>query len=375
MRAGCDLQAVTGPGATGLGVSVRLLLDALAAHATHIQLVGLRPNERDAPLRGVRDRLLWEQWRLPRRIRQAHHAAPLDVFFSPALGAPLTCPVPLVVHVHDLIPLDEPAQFHGASSWYWRSLLPATWSHARLITVSNQSLVSEVAGRLPFPAERIRVVPYYADPRMAAALAALPEHVQESPAGQPPLFLTLASHEPRKNIELAIRAVTLLRAEGLIVQLKCIGAQTHHTERLRRLAEHTGTADQVDFIGYAGTPQVAGLLASCTALLFVSRREGYGMPPQEAQSIGCPVVLSDIPSHRAVYDDPARWELVPPELRQPPPFVAPDDPMELARLMRRLIEDGTYRDSLRLAGRAYQATFSAEATARALATVLAEAAG
>ena len=94
MRVAWDLQAVTGPGRTGLGVSVQFMLDALESGAPDVEVAGLRPNERDAALGGVGDRLAWEQWRLPAELRATHAARPLDLAYSPALGAPLFSPVP-----------------------------------------------------------------------------------------------------------------------------------------------------------------------------------------------------------------------------------------------------------------------------------------
>ena len=168
-----DLQAVTGPRPTGLGYSVQLLLDAYRAHGGpgggRADVCELRPNDRDEPLRGVPDRLAWEQWRLPRAVgRTLRYAArtkqaPPALLYCPALGAPLRCALPRVAHVHDLIPLADPGQFSGAARWYWTTLLPACWRRCRVLTVSNASLVDEVAERLRLPRERIHVVPYYAN--------------------------------------------------------------------------------------------------------------------------------------------------------------------------------------------------------------------
>jgi glycosyltransferase involved in cell wall biosynthesis len=108
------------------------------------------------------------------------------------------------------------------------------------------------------------------------------------------------------------------------------------------------------------------LLLKAVGLIFVSKLEGYGMPPQEAQALGRPVILSDIPCHRAVYDDPGRWAAVPIELREPPPFVDVNDVQSLASQMQRLLEDSAWRARLAAAGQAYEQTFSAQATGTAL---------
>jgi glycosyltransferase involved in cell wall biosynthesis len=74
---------------------------------------------------------------------------------------------------------------------------------------------------------------------------------------------------------------------------------------LRELAVECNVAPAVEFIGYQERRATVELLLGCTALLFVSHYEGYGMPPQEAQSIGCAAILSDIRCHREVYAEAA----------------------------------------------------------------------
>lgn len=370
MKVAWDLQAVTGPKPTGLGVSVRFLLEAWLAHAPGAEASGLRPNEEDRALIGVPDRLRWEQGRLPLALRRAR-AQGARVAYSPALGAPLIRPLPQVAHVHDLIPLHADSQFSGAAGWYWRTLLPYSWKRCNLLTVSNHTVADEIARRLAYPRGRIHVVPYYADPQVATVAAQLkPGYAQISADDAPgtPVFVTLASHEPRKNLDKAILALAVLKAEGITARLKLIGGHTPLTDGLRRLAEDYGVAGQVELPGYMGRGDAVRELLECTALLFISREEGYGMPPQEAQSIGVATVLSDIPCLRAVYADEERIAQLPPQLQLTPAFVPVDDPTQLALEMKRLIEDGKYRQRLRQAGLHYSATFSPQATALALAS-------
>jgi len=377
VRIAWDLQAVTGPRPTGLGVSVRLLLDAFRLHCPDVELRGLPPNLRDAPLRSVLDRVSWEQWRLPRDVARANAAKPLDLLYSPALGAPLRCRVPVVAHVHDLIALRYPEQFSGPAGWYWKRLLPETWRRCRAITVSNASLVDEVSQLLPYPRARIHVVPYYPDPELKPLAANVGDlagdpafdlrgDLQRIPANGERFFMTLASYEPRKNIELAIRALGLLKQRGLSARLVCAGLYSPHFERLRRLVSDCGVAELVRFADYLPPWEIVSYLRRATALLFVSRYEGYGMPPQEAQSVGCPVVLSDIACHRAVYADAQRLAMLPPELAVAPPLVGVDDAEALAQQMQRLLQDDAWRALLSRAGLAYCETFSAGATAQAL---------
>src|SRR5262249_21948974 len=55
-----------------------------------------------------------------------------------------------------------------------------------------------------------------------------------------------------------------------------------------------------------------GLLKTCTALINASRFEGQPNVVLEAMAAGCPLIVSDIPEHRAILDNESAL-LVPPE--------------------------------------------------------------
>jgi glycosyltransferase involved in cell wall biosynthesis len=256
--------------------------------------------------------------------------------------------------------------------WYWTKYLPACWRGCAAITVSNASLVDDVAQRLDFPRERIHIVPYYAAVPADHSSSSATRGLGSSKLSEA-YFLTLASHEPRKNLALAINALAELVSRGFRPRLVCAGGHTAYTVELQALAERLGVSELVQWPGYTDRSKTMELLRNATALIFVSLREGYGMPPQEAQALGTATILSDIPCHRAVYDDLSRWHSVDTELRTPPPFVSVDDSAALSQTMQRMIEDHEWRRCICESGLAYQRTFSANATATALRAAFANA--
>ncbi len=366
MKAACDWQAITGPRPTGLGVAVRFLMQALARHAPEVEILGLKPNAVDAPLSRVPDRLAWEQVRLPLALARARRTG-AQLAFTPALGAPLLSPLPRVAYVHDLIPLKQPGHFTGPARWYWSTLLPATWRNCQALAVSNQLIADELADLLAYPRERIFLAPYYIDPTLHDIASELYAHGKVArPAGAGAVFLTVGSHELRKNLELPIRALALFNREHPPARLVITGAENAHTTTLRRLAHECGVAEHIEFTGYLDRRQLVQLLLTATALVFASLAEGFGLPPLEAQSVGCPAILSDIPVLRAVHADPIRLARIAPEHRCPPPFVQVSDAAGLAGEMRRLAADASYRTRLARAGEVYAATFIPQDTARGL---------
>lgn len=333
---------MTGPRPTGLGNAVRLLWNAAQADLGGMENIPLRPDEQDRGLSSVPSRVAWEQLRLPAAAAARGAGSQRgDLLFSPALGTPLCPPCPLIANVNDLIPLHYRQQFRGIAGWYWKTLLPACWRHARIITVSNASLVAEVSEGLGYPAQQIRIVPYYPNPALAEAAA----RIREQGAGQEerrrPVFVTLGSHEPRKNLELAIQATARLRSRGVEAELVCIGAHNAYSRRLEALAATLDLGAAVHFPGYLSLADTAKQLLSATALLSPSFCEGFGLPPLEAMSIGCPAIVSDIPCHRAVYGRPAGASA---EGGDPPgTFVDPRNPSALTDAMHRMAEEPVWR--------------------------------
>ncbi|MDQ3023416.1 MAG: glycosyltransferase family 4 protein [bacterium] len=367
MRVAWDLQAITGPKPTGLGVSVNMLLQATQEHAPEVKVIGLRPNELNQPLIGVFDRLKWEQWRLPQALRRLRGPRTPELLYSPALGAPLGSPVPVIAHVHDLIPLVYPRQFSGAAGWYWKELLPYTWRHCRALTVSNESVADDIVRLLRCPRQNIHVVPYYPEPEFRQLAAEI--RGDKNAGVTRPKFICLGTHEPRKNFDLAIRAVSLLTSQPSFTgaELLIIGMRTEHTAQLEQLAAAVVPNGVVTFsTDYLTRREVVRELLGATALVFPSRYEGFGMPPLEAMSIGCPVILSDIDAHRKVYADAERWGLIAESEAVLPAFVGVDDKGALAGAMKRLIDDAAWREALVRSGLAYSATFKPQQTAAAL---------
>ena len=82
-------------------------------------------------------------------------------------------------------------------------------------------------------------------------------------------------------------------------------------------------------------------------LVFPSLYEGFGLPPLEAMSFGCPVITSNVASLPEVCGDAAL-------------YIDPHDTDNLADTLEKLIGDRSLRDKLSLAGKNRADLFSQE---------------
>ncbi len=111
--------------------------------------------------------------------------------------------------------------------------------------------------------------------------------------------------------------------------------------------------DDVRYAGYVTDPELRALYEQAVALVFPSYYEGFGLPPVEAMTCGCPVIISDQPALVEMAGAAA--------LR-----CGVDDVEELARLMRLVHDDPKRRAAMIAAGRARAARFTWQSTARTL---------
>lgn len=90
-------------------------------------------------------------------------------------------------------------------------------------------------------------------------------------------------------------------------------------------------SDNLVLPGRLSDADVAGLMGAARAFIFPSIYEGFGIPPLEAMSNGCPALASTAEAVMKVCADAAG-------------YFEPHDDAELARLMRQLlVEDATSR--------------------------------
>jgi glycosyltransferase involved in cell wall biosynthesis len=115
----------------------------------------------------------------------------------------------------------------------------------------------------------------------------------------------LGAHRPRKNLPLAVAAISLLRDRGAAVKLVVTGNIDPLFEGL--------IADSREFVKCAGVlpkARVFRLLKGAVGLVFPSLYEGFGFPMLEAMAAGCPVLALDTAINREIAGEGA-WFLPP----------------------------------------------------------------
>ena len=287
-----------------------------------------------------------------------------DVVHAPTLLAPPRRRTPLVVTVHDAVPWTHPETLTVRGVAWHRRMGALVARHADAVVVPTAAVADDLTRALPaLRGERVRVVGEGVGeglrlPGDEAEVAARARRLGLPVGGY---LLTLATLEPRKGLDVALRALAHPDAPDLT--LLVAGQPGWGGVDLEREAARLGLAPgRVRLLGRVGDADLAVLLARATALLAPARSEGFGLPVLEAMAAGTPVVTSDAPA------------LV--EVGGGAPLVVPrEDAAALAAAAALLATDPDERSRRSAAGRARAAHYTWERAAVALWALYREVAG
>ena len=132
--------------------------------------------------------------------------------------------------------------------------------------------------------------------------ASAPE--SRSPIGEGPFVLYVGSRGGYKNFSAVIEAFAMSRSMRDEFSLVCFGGGPFTPAEDRQLRSSGLGPKKVTQIG-GGDEVLAQLYKSAAALVYPSLYEGFGIPPLEAMSFGCPVICANTSSLPEVVGDAA----------------------------------------------------------------------
>ena len=235
----------------------------------------------------------------------------------------------VAVTAYDLIPLEPEHQAaeRWHRRWIYRQYLRSLRRADRVIAISKTT-ANEVVARLGVDPGRVDVV--------YPVVAGSPRAARSAPSGEP-TFLFVGVPAPHKRPELAIAALAAYRTRHRAGRLRFIGpvAPTHR-DLILASAARAGVGDAVSIEGRVADDLLEAAYATATALLAVSRLEGFGLPPVEAAIRGVPVVAADSAIARETLGEAASYaDADPGLLAEAMSNAAPPPQAERARLVER----------------------------------------
>lgn len=123
-----------------------------------------------------------------------------------------------------------------------------------------------------------------------------------------PYFIYVGNAYPHKNLKRAFEAVVLINKKNdKNVQFAVISSRGVFAKRLEKEVKKLKAKKYVKLLGFVPDGHLRVLLKNAEGFVYPSLSEGFGLPGLESMSCGTPVLASDIPVFREIYEDNALY--------------------------------------------------------------------
>jgi glycosyltransferase involved in cell wall biosynthesis len=285
--------------------------------------------------------------------------SPLELFVARKVNATgadvVVCPMQtmgtwgrkygLILTLHDLIYYEHPAPpgfLPAPVRLLWRLYHKAFWPQRLLLNRAD------VVATISRTTEAL-MAKYKLTRRPVRIIANAPQPAQEHrnpDDGAEKAIVYMGSFMPYKNVETMVAGMAGLSGYTLHLLSRITPHRRAELERIippgASVVFHNGVTDA----------EYDALLRRATALVSLSKAEGYGLPLVEAMAIGTPVIASDIPIFREVGGDAAI-------------YVDPESPAQFADAVAQL-RDGAHWQEVSRRSIARAGGFSWDESARQL---------
>lgn len=231
-----------------------------------------------------------------------------DVFHSTFLPLPhrsLTAGAARVLTVYDLIPLRHPEFATSTQRGMLDAILRSLDVRRDVVITISDYVKRELCESIDIDEDRVVVALLAAgDTFRPAAETAVRALRQRLGLGMAPYILSVAASQPHKNLAGVIRAYARYLERHPDSQIGLVLAGTGGDEVVE-LKRHAHQCHRITRLGFVAEADLATLYSGAAAFIFLSRMEGFGLPPLEAMACGAPVVTSDRASLPEVVGDAA----------------------------------------------------------------------
>lgn len=222
-----------------------------------------------------------------------------DVFYSPNYNIPLGIKIPIAITIHDVLFLDIPhlTSYLGYLIRYVY-LKYAILRSNLVFTVSN---FSKERILYHFPKSKgINVI------HNGISSQFLSSSKSRTMKYSFPYFLYVGNIKPHKGLKTLLKAYNKLEEGGETRKLVIVGNMNKFKTAdtyIKELIERGVLSKNIIFTGYVSDDELVSIMQNADLLIQPSLYEGFGIPPLESLFLGTPVLISDIPVFKEIYND------------------------------------------------------------------------
>jgi glycosyltransferase involved in cell wall biosynthesis len=246
-----------------------------------------RPQIKLIPIRSKNfiGRIFFEQLVLPFFLRK------YDVYFSPTPVLPfiskiISPRVKLIITIHDMIPFFIPKKYGVLRTLYIKYLSKYGAKVAdKIVTVSENSK-KDICAIAKIKPHNVKIVYNFNV-----------STIDKSVINYRPYFLSISTIEPGKNIEHTLQGFKLFLEQNPKTDYKFywIGkvGWGYTIEGLNKMIRTLALSNNFFLLGYVDDNKKTELLSNCTALVYLSHYEGFGLGVLEGLNFSKPAVVSN----------------------------------------------------------------------------------
>lgn len=239
---------------------------------------------------------LWEQIALPRAVRRSH----IEMLHCTSNTAPLYCPVPLILTLHDIIFL-EPRDKNNKSvyqnlGWLYRRLVvPRIISKCRRIITVSEFELENIISKLQLPRQRMAMIyngyNEWFHPIEGSNIT-YKKYIDKKG-----FIFFLGNTDPKKNTERTLIAYSrYLKLSPVKRHLLMADLDHQYLEDIIIRNGLSNIRSHIVMPGYIVNSDLPSIYNAAFAFLYTSLRESFGIPLLECMACGTPVITSNTSS-------------------------------------------------------------------------------
>ncbi len=276
----------------------------------------------------------------------------LDLIHFPHFNVPVFTPVKFVVTIHDLILTKFPTVrastlspwLYHIKNFFYKLVIRVAVFRARKVIAVSEFTKKDVIEQFGINPEKVVVtlegVADLAKGRDQRFVSKLDD--KETLLGyniEGDFLLYVGNAYPHKNLESLIKVFSELLKDKPDFRLVLVGKEDYFYKHIKGFAKEKGLWDPEDrsspviFTGYVPDSKLEVLYKKAKGYVFPSLYEGFGLPPLEAMTKGCPVISSKVSSMPEILGKAAY-------------YFDPNDKTDMLSKLQEFIEDEELRKEL-----------------------------
>lgn len=275
--------------------------------------------ELDVKIAGINTGHIWEQIDLPLYLKKQGYPLILNLVNT----APLFYKNKMVT-IMDLSWKHFPdAIFKRFYMWY-KFLIPKILKSSKFVFTLSDFSKNDLKTQFNIEGSKIEIIS-----------CAISENFKYLNLKREKVILSVASLQPYKNLTGLIKAFILLKEHNKLLDFKLVlvGGYNKKVFAKTNVFELSKNRNDITFTGYLSDEDLVQYYNKSSLFVFPSFFEGFGIPPLEAMSCGCPCVVSNAASLPEVCGDAAY-------------YVNPYSIEDIARGIEKVLTDENLRHNL-----------------------------